>query len=567
MAMTDAISPDAPTTEPRAHWGRLIGASVAVLAAAFVAPAFVRPPDLVENRRLAELPPPPTDLADLTAYRRAVDAYVADRFPPRAFLIGGLNRVRLAVGVSGSDRVIVGRDGWLFPDDGTHLGSPRGDPALTDAQARAWLATLAGRREALAVQGKTYLVLSPPLKASAYPWEAPGWLRLDPNRSAVTLARLARASEAGEVLYLNGALAQQAAWGLKTFSPHDSHWTGLGAYLGYAALMRALQAQGAAEGPRPLEAFPEVRQGEINKPRDLALMLGVARFVDIDYPELADPAADGGLRVSFLDSVRRDWTGLRVIDTDQAGKPVLLMTVDSFSNALLPFLFGHFSRIVTVHNDQGFWRPDLIARFDPDIVVTEVVEGGLDSAMRDGPMASPQARARIDAVVSQRERYRVTRDPVIRQAPVRGLEGDDGPNHLVGSGDRDDMQARKGDDALEGLGGDDVLRGGRGRDQVDGGEGDDWVSGGRDDDTLRGGLGADVFNSFVEAGTDLVLDFSSAEGDRVELDPETAFTVRQDGPDTVVEMKGAKLVLKGVKAADLPKGAIRARRAALASAP
>ena len=276
----------------RAHWGRLIASSLVLLAAAFAVPRFVRPPDLAENRRLAEAPAPPQALRELTAYRRAIDAYVADRFPPRALLIGGLNRLRLAVGVSGSDRVLVGRNGWLFSDDGTHLGAARGDPGLTDAAARAWLAGLAGRREALAAQGKAYLVLSPPTKAALYPWQAPGWFALDINRPAVTLSRLSRASGAGQVLYLHGALAQQAAWGLRTYSQHDTHWTGLGAYLGYAAFMRALEAQGVAEGPRPLEAFVEERQGEINKPRDLALMLGVARFVDIDYPELGDPAAD-----------------------------------------------------------------------------------------------------------------------------------------------------------------------------------------------------------------------------------------------------------------------------------
>ena len=389
------------TSEPRAHWGRLIGATVAVLAAAFVAPRLIPPPDLAENRRLAEAPAWPDSVAGLNAYRHAVDAYVADRFPSRALLIGGLNRLRLALGVSGSDRVIVGRDGWLFHDDGTHLGASRGDPPLTDAQARAWLAGLAGRREALAAQGKAYLVLSPPMKASLYPWEAPGWFRLDPNRPAVTLSRLARASGAGQVLYLNGAMAQQAAWGLKTYSPHDTHWTGLGAYLGYAAFMRALQAQGLTDGPRPLETFTETRRGEINKPRDLALMLGVAGFVDIDYPEITDPDGEAAVQVTFLDPARRDWTGLRVIDTGLADKPVLLMTVDSFSNALLPFLFGHFSRIVTVHGDQGLWRPDLIARFNPDIVVTEIVEGGLTAAMEAGPATSrravggPGRRARV----------------------------------------------------------------------------------------------------------------------------------------------------------------------------
>jgi len=561
MAMTDVSPPDDRPTELRAHWKRLIGASMAVLAAAFLVPEFVRRPDLVENRRLADPPSPPTGLGDLAAYRQAVDAYVADRFPPRAQLIGGLNRLRLAFGVSGSEQVIVGQDGWLFLDEGTHLGTARGEPPLTDTQAQAWLAGLAGRSEALAAQGKAYLVLSPPTKEALYPSKAPRWLRLDPNRPAVTLSRLASASGAGEVLYLNDALAQPTAWGLKTYSPHDTHWTGLGAYLGYAAFMQALRARGLAGEPRPLEAFSETRVGEINKPRNLALMLGVASYVDIDYPELGDPAAKASSRVSYLDPTQRTWTGLRVIDTVHRDKPVLLMTVDSFSNALLPFLLGDFSRIITAHNSQGFWRPDLIARFNPDIVVTEVVENGLSFAMQPGPAASEAAMVRIGAVIAQRQRLRVAREPEESRMTARALVGDNGPNHLKGGDDRDDtVQGGPGDDTVDGLGGDDVLRGGRGRDQIDGGEGDDWIAGGRGDDTLRGGKGADVFNSFVDAGTDTVLDFSIAENDRVELDPYTDFTVRQEGTDTVIELKGAKLVLKGVRAADLPKDAIWTQR-------
>ena len=48
---------------PNAHWGRLIGASVLVLAAAFVGPWLIPAPDLEENRLLADAPAPPSDLA------------------------------------------------------------------------------------------------------------------------------------------------------------------------------------------------------------------------------------------------------------------------------------------------------------------------------------------------------------------------------------------------------------------------------------------------------------------------------------------------------------------------
>ena len=57
----------------RGHWWRLTGASLFVLAAAQLAPWFVRPPDLVENRVLAGAPPWPPK--DLDSYRKAADAW------------------------------------------------------------------------------------------------------------------------------------------------------------------------------------------------------------------------------------------------------------------------------------------------------------------------------------------------------------------------------------------------------------------------------------------------------------------------------------------------------------
>lgn len=532
----------------RAHWGRLIGASLLVLATAHLAPRWIEPPALAENRVLAERPAWPASLGELRAFRKAADAWVADRFPPRAHLIGALNALRLQFGVSGSPRVIVGRDGWLFYDDGTHLGAARGADPLTREAARAWLAALAGRTEALRARGAAYVVLIPPTKEVMVPDKLPGWYGgPNPDRHAPSLARLAQASGAGRVLYLEQALARPTRWGLATYSPHDTHWTGVGAYYGYAALMSELQRQGIGEGPRPIEAFAEVADAA-DQPGDLALMLGVASFVRTRAPALEDVSARPLWVVSYLTD-RRDWTAPQVIDTGQPGKPVLLMTRDSFSNALVPFLYGDFSRIILTHNQEGPWREDLMARFQPDVVVTQVVETGVGPVMSPAPPASAEALARIEASLDAPR-------PTGAVPRLRKIEGTARDDRLTGAREADQMQGRPGNDTLRGLGGPDALRGGRGRDSLDGGDGDDWLSGGREDDVLRGGRGADTFNAGVDGGTDRVLDFSAAEGDVVRLDPGTAFTVRQEGADTVIEMAGARLILVGVQAAGLPAGVI-----------
>ncbi|MGA0606039.1 alginate O-acetyltransferase AlgX-related protein [Phenylobacterium sp. VNQ135] len=545
----------------RAHWIGLMGASAAVLAAGFLAPRLAPAPDLAENRAPAPAPELKASWRALREYPQAADAWVADHFPARPHLIGGLNFLRAKLGVSGSEKVIVGRDGWLFFDNGTHLGSARNDPAYTDAQAGQWLAGLAGRTEALRARGATYLVVAAPDKETVYPELGPRWFKgPNLNRPAELLPALAASSQAGEVLYLHEALEQPTRWGLKTYTPNDTHWTGLGAYYGYAAVMRRLQALGVAEGPRPLDDFVEVRERDPNKPRNLALMLGVASFVNVDYPELADPAAEDRLRVTWL-TPSQDWTQPRVIDTGQAGKPVLLMTMDSFSNAFLPFFYSHFSRIVLAHNQDGPWRDDLIERYQPDVVILEVVENGLPLVMAPAPEASLTARQRIAAALDLPHRvpaeYEVAR--VRPRGPMPTITGGPGPDLLRGGPRAEIILGRQGPDTVDGGDGDDIIRTGAGGDRIDAGPGADWISGDKGDDVLRGGRGPDIFVTRADVGTDHVLDFSAAEGDRVVVEPGVPYEVRQEGPDAVIVTPGGRLVLVGVRADTLPTDAVGRR--------
>jgi serralysin len=88
-----------------------------------------------------------------------------------------------------------------------------------------------------------------------------------------------------------------------------------------------------------------------------------------------------------------------------------------------------------------------------------------------------------------------------------------------------------------------------------GNSGNDWLSGDRGNDTVTGGAGADVFHTFGEAGIDRVTDFNLAEGDRVQLDPGTTYTVSQVGADTVIDMGGGgQMILAGVSMQSLTGG-------------
>jgi len=131
--------------------------------------------------------------------------------------------------------------------------------------------------------------------------------------------------------------------------------------------------------------------------------------------------------------------------------------------------------------------------------------------------------------------------------------GGQGNDALFGDDGGDIVYGNLGNDSCDGGAGDDLIRGGQGDDVLTGGDGADWISGDRGSDTMTGGAGADIFHSFSGAGIDVVTDFNPSDGDRVQLDTGTIYTLRQSGADTVVDMgNGDELVLKNVTLSTLP---------------
>ena len=141
---------------------------------------------------------------------------------------------------------------------------------------------------------------------------------------------------------------------------------------------------------------------------------------------------------------------------------------------------------------------------------------------------------------------------------IHGNGGDDysvggkGDDLLFGDAGDDIVWGNLGNDTCDGGDGNDQVRGGQGDDSLSGGNGNDFISGDRGNDTESGGAGADTFHTSQDAGIDRVLDFHLAEGDRVQVDPGTTYTVSQVGADTVIDMGGGnQMILVGVSMSSL----------------
>jgi Ca2+-binding RTX toxin-like protein len=137
-----------------------------------------------------------------------------------------------------------------------------------------------------------------------------------------------------------------------------------------------------------------------------------------------------------------------------------------------------------------------------------------------------------------------------------GGQGNDSIDATASTG-HNILNGNLGDDTLLGGSVGDTLRGGQGDDSIIGGRGNDWLSGDKGHDTLTGGGGADTFHQSPGGGISVVTDFNLAQGDHVQLDPGSAYTINASGADTVIDLGGgSQLILQNVNPSSLPPGSI-----------
>jgi len=352
------------------------GLVIILLLMHFPGVLFPAPPG-TENRRLATLPKWPESLRDLQSFTRGIDAFVKDYFPARRRLIGGLNWLRYWVVDSGVSSVLVGRQGWLYLDNGTHLGMVGALPRKGEIDR--WAAQIDQWTRAVAKGGGQFYLLIPPDKERVYPEYAPNWFVPLPNPPAEQLMRGAQARGLENVLYLLPEILRAKSESPPAYGPHDTHWTGHAAHAAYLALAEHLRTTDS-----PISAWPLVRYTRLsmNPEEDLKKMLGFNGWnTALPFPLLNHPETVTRVQKTWL-TEKQDSRSSFIAELGNADGPTLLLIGDSFSAALLPVLQPHFRRIIFSHSQEGIFRSDLIDRFAPDVVVLEVVERDLVPMLR-----------------------------------------------------------------------------------------------------------------------------------------------------------------------------------------
>jgi hypothetical protein len=394
------------------RWLGLIACTVLLLAVMVSIDHIPRlkKPEIGENRVLAQKPAFVRNLAELRAYPKKLDAYVADNFPARPFFIAGINYLRYRIGYSGTPKIVVGSEGWLFYDDGSHLAQARHANPLTAREREAWISTFVARTEQLHSNGIQYIVIAAPVKERVYNDKAPRWARNQRGDADADVLRVdARRAGYTNLIGPREALMERRRTESGLYSPYDTHWTSLGAYVAYTKLFSTLNELGHPVESLPLQKY--FRDDE--NPHNLAGLLGISSFIRQNLPHFWQPSLEANLKVTYLTD-KRDWTSARVVETGLTDKPLIQLTLDSFSTELLHFLYPHFSKLIISHLQDGFYREDLTSLYKPDFVVLEVIESGLRYSM--SPALKPDS-ALQERIIRTLRNHGGPNDPANRLSP------------------------------------------------------------------------------------------------------------------------------------------------------
>lgn len=332
-------------------------------------------PALAEKRALAPTPTlRPGEMVSVS-YVRALESWWNDNFGFRRALVRQYSRLQLALGVSPTKRVILGKEGWLYFAEDDALAAYRAVRPFTPGELARWRRRMEARRDWLTERGIRFLVVVAPNKETIYPEFMPATL----NRvGAVTrldqLLVHIRERSTVQILDLRPVLVDAKATGI-IYLRTDTHWNDRGAYLASREVARRL----GSPFPR-LASLPEPQFEAVTRTGwsgDLAAMLSLDGRLQEPRLELR-PLVPRRARIA--ESSRNAGDGrpdVTVTETDDPALPRAVMFHDSFGVSLIPFLSERFARII-YWSGSGDWRrnfdPALVERERPDVVIQEIAE-------------------------------------------------------------------------------------------------------------------------------------------------------------------------------------------------
>jgi hypothetical protein len=314
-----------------------------------------------ENRMLAPAPRPPTSLSAWRAFPGAANAYLADHFAFRRFLISTDNTLHWRLGgqIDGG-QVLRGKADRLFLRQ--NLLIVTGANVRPDA-VNTYSALICALHDQLAARSVPMVFSMAPSPAVIYPEDLPNWVPHGPIAEADLLFAQTRACGVKTVDLR--PVMRAAKPGGSIYYHHDTHWTERGALIAYNALVQGLGRPDWIKPPDSLHwrEAPETMA-------DLQRMSGAS---DLPTKSMLAPdltAQRQSLSESIIDGLDESLAHSNAIATTGHPGPTVLIIGDSYTQDFMPPYFAsHVGKIAWLHHQWCGFDWNVFDRVKPDYVI------------------------------------------------------------------------------------------------------------------------------------------------------------------------------------------------------
>ena len=281
------------------------------------------------------------------------------------------------LGISAVNRVILGKNGWLFikwlNETGSEINYSISIDKFRDGELEYWFNIFNEKYQFLKKRGIKFLVVIVPNKSTIYSEHLPekirkvtGGVRAKQltdyfiNNSDIQVLNL-------KDLFLSKKVEHQI------YYRTDSHWNHYGAWLAYREILLHLSQIFRGVMPIPFEDFPKKTIVGPSK-ADLASMLSLNRSLYSEkFQRLFTPA---GMTISQLKLKNFKFKKGRIsyFQNENGILPKAIMIHDSYGQGLKKFMSSSFAEIAFIRVSGVNFFPDLIERERPSIVIYEIAE-------------------------------------------------------------------------------------------------------------------------------------------------------------------------------------------------
>jgi hypothetical protein len=339
-----------------------------------------RPSD--ENRSLSPAPRIEVSEQVLKEFPRSFEAYYDDRFGFRNFLVRQFHTVNFGwLGIADPEQVVKGKDGWLYLGRKALIDESRGLNPLSETESQAWATKIAAIQQWQEARGGAFLFVLVPDKQRVFPEYLPDWyLPSEARRKEQVLDALTPLNtpvlDLTETLRMAKKKEGDPIW-LKT----DTHWSGVGAWHGYRAILERLEIAFPKLQPLDESALIHAQEPGLGaeawrSTSDLAGLLGVRDLAPEPWVGLL-PSTPRARATQGIPVPTRKVGGVNVpyaTEIEDPALPTALVIGGSFRWALVPLLSEHFQRVLYTDFRYCFFDPALADAEQPDLILFVLTE-------------------------------------------------------------------------------------------------------------------------------------------------------------------------------------------------